>query len=537
MAGKPATLRIDVVAEASKASKVLEGLGVSLGLTLGNMAAAGAKALGEFAVDAVKTAGRVQELTIALHAVGKANGYTTASLDAAVKATKGMGIETATATGLVTNLARANLDVSKAANLARVAQDAAVLSGKNSSETLETLTAAIQTGNTQLLRSAGLTTTASEAYAAFAKETGKAASKLSSTEKQQAILNAVLREGAQIQGVYEAAMGSGSKQIRSFERIVTELKEEVGGALLPVFDSAVTVAYSLAKTFGAMFAEGGALRGVLDTLATLAGQLGDALGDAFAEGGALSGVLSTVATVAGQLGRVFASSLLPLLADLFRQVAGTAGQLAAALRPALAAVMAAVRDVLPPVLALVSSLVSALMPSVQVIAGFLGSSLVPAFARLVTALAPLLSVVATLVGSLVKALAPALEGILRLLVPVADVILRVVVVAVEKLAQVAAWVVDKLRPLLDVLGKLSSLVGKVGGALGSLGRGFALPAAGPSYGAGFAMPALAYAAPRGRDVSTSSTVINMSGVVDPVSTARALRRLLALDDARMGRRP
>ena len=106
----------------------------------------------------------------------------------------------------VAKMATAELDLSKAVDLARVAQGAAVVTGQNSSDVFAKLVQGIATGQTILLHHQGIMVNLEDAYKAYAKQLGVTKDLLTETDKRQAALNAVLDFGARYAGVYEAAM-------------------------------------------------------------------------------------------------------------------------------------------------------------------------------------------------------------------------------------------------------------------------------------------------------------------------------------------
>jgi hypothetical protein len=173
---------------------------------LGGIIGTGAFAAFKFGKASFDAAARVSELDVAITAVGKSTKLGGDTIRAAVKDIAKMGIEMGSAQQMALEFAQGNLDLKQAADVARVAQDLAVISQKNSTDQAMLLTRAIKTGNTMLLRGAGITRMASEGYASYAKELRKSQNDLTATERQQAIINLIMEEGTKVVGVYEAAM-------------------------------------------------------------------------------------------------------------------------------------------------------------------------------------------------------------------------------------------------------------------------------------------------------------------------------------------
>ena len=165
---------------------------------LGGVIGAGSFAAFKFGKSSFDAAARVSELKVAIDAVGKSTHLGAFAINKAAKAIAHMGIEMASAQEMALEFAQGNLDMAQAANIARTAQDLAVISQKNSTDEAMLLTRAIKTGNTMLLRGAGITRMASEGYASYAKELHKSQNDLTATERQQAIINLIMEEGVKV---------------------------------------------------------------------------------------------------------------------------------------------------------------------------------------------------------------------------------------------------------------------------------------------------------------------------------------------------
>lgn len=186
------------------------------------------------------TAARTQELGIVLTSVGRNIGKTADDMAEFEAGVKSMGITTQAARQSLIQMAQANIDLAHATDLARLAQDAAVIAGLDSSQAFQTLITGIQRGSLIVLRTMGLTVSWENAYKDFAKTLGKTQSELTLQEKLTARIGEVMRAGANIAGTYEAAMGSAGKQMRSMARYTEELQNELGEHLLPVMGAAVS---------------------------------------------------------------------------------------------------------------------------------------------------------------------------------------------------------------------------------------------------------------------------------------------------------
>jgi uncharacterized cupredoxin-like copper-binding protein len=188
-----------------------------------------------FIKDLADTAARAEVLATVLHVVGFNAGYSVDQLDKADRQIQALGITATASRQALTQFIQAQLDLTKAPELARAAQDAAVILGVNSSEAFSRLVTAVQTSNTLMLRHMGIIVQAEGSYSKYAAAIGKTAGQLTTEERHQAFLNATLEEAKKIQGSYEAAMGDVGKQLTSLDRLTENLKESLGKNLLPAY--------------------------------------------------------------------------------------------------------------------------------------------------------------------------------------------------------------------------------------------------------------------------------------------------------------
>lgn len=220
---------------------------------LGAVSAVAATAFIGFGVKAFNAAARVDELDIALQAVGSSSGLGYEKLNETAYAVKALGIETAVAQQSVLTLVQQNVDLAYATDLARAAQDLAVISQRNSTDVFNSMTMAIQTQNAQALRGIGVNTTSSQAFAEYAKTLGKSAKDLTQVEQKQAIVNAILKDAATYANVYTLAMTKPGKVLRSFPRLFNDMQVAIGDALLKGFGPLIYQVYEFTKKIdGAM---------------------------------------------------------------------------------------------------------------------------------------------------------------------------------------------------------------------------------------------------------------------------------------------
>lgn len=201
----------------------------------------------EMAKNAVLSAARVETLGVVLGEVGKHTIYSNQQINQFVAGLQKTGITMEESRASIVKLIQANVDLSMSSDLARIAQNAAVVANINSSEAFEKMTTGIATGQTVLLHHLGLMTNFEEAYKKTAESLGKSKDQLTEQEKSMARANEVVRAGASIQGAYEAAMSTAGKQLQSMTRYIKDFLVELGSPFLPEFTRGVKAATDALK--------------------------------------------------------------------------------------------------------------------------------------------------------------------------------------------------------------------------------------------------------------------------------------------------
>ena len=216
---------------------------------LGGLAAAASIALIGFGVKSFRAAAQVEELDIALQAIGKSSRYGYIQLAETVAQIREVGITSAAAQRAVIKLAQSNVDLADAQKLATVAQNLSVTASVNSADALQSLIFAITTGQTRMLRQIGITAGATEAYAIYARTIGKSANELTMAERRQAVLNLVLKEGTKVTGAYALAMQSPSKALKEMSDVTNDLQVAVGKRLLNSFSKVIMATFLMYRRF------------------------------------------------------------------------------------------------------------------------------------------------------------------------------------------------------------------------------------------------------------------------------------------------
>jgi phage-related protein len=238
--------------EASKSAENFQGAASKLNsslVALGGVAAGVSVSLIVFATKSFKAAAEVQELDIALQAIGQSTRYGYTQLALIVEEIEKVGITSAAARRAVIKLAQSNVDLGAASELATVAQNLSVTASVNAADALQTLIFAITTGQTRMLRQIGITTGATEAFAIYGRTIGKSASELNMAERRQAVLNFILKEGTKVTGAYALAMQSPSKALKEMSDVTNKLQVAVGKRLLDAFSKVILATFSLYTKF------------------------------------------------------------------------------------------------------------------------------------------------------------------------------------------------------------------------------------------------------------------------------------------------
>lgn len=242
----------------SKLQSALTGIGIASGAAIAGLIA--------FGVKSFKAAAEVERLDLALEAVGASSGKGYEALKSASDGMRALGINAAAAQKTTLKFAQSNIDLSQATLLAKTAQDLSVASSMTAEEALQSITFAVTTGNTRVLRQIGITTGASDAYQRYANTIGKAAKDLTMAERRQAVVNLVMKEGTKAAGAYALAMESPAKLITMFADLHDDLQVTMGAVLVKGFGPIIKSAFKFEKTIIASIESGGKLSVILEAI-------------------------------------------------------------------------------------------------------------------------------------------------------------------------------------------------------------------------------------------------------------------------------
>lgn len=196
--------------------------------------------VGQFIKESTLLSSRYGELGIVMEVVGRNAGYSKGQLDELEASLKKTGISAIESRNNIARMISANIDLSKATDLARLAQDSAVVGGINSSEAFERLVRGIQSAEVETLRNIGINVNFQKSYDQLAKSIGKTTDDLTEQEKVQARVNGTLAAAPNLAGAYAASLDNAGKQLRSSTRYLEDLQVQLGETFQPGFEAGVT---------------------------------------------------------------------------------------------------------------------------------------------------------------------------------------------------------------------------------------------------------------------------------------------------------
>src|SRR5579884_655393 len=237
------SMETSAVKTARGAAQGIDGMTAAMvkGATAGNLLADAIKSAlawaKEFTVGSVMMAAQNAKSEASLKALANAHGVGAAAAARQVAAIEEIGFEYTDAAHAVQRLIVADLELAKAPGLAKLAKDAAAVQNITAGEALESIVMAIESGASRGLRTLGL-------FVDFQKEAqiaqlrmGRA---LTEVEEKQIRLNAVMREGAKIQGAHAAASQTAEGQLGALRREFNNLLEDIGAKFQDDFKALIS---------------------------------------------------------------------------------------------------------------------------------------------------------------------------------------------------------------------------------------------------------------------------------------------------------
>jgi len=193
--------------------------------------------------NATLLAARTETLGVVTKVLGENAGLTEKEIRKLERSIEDQGITLQKSRQAIAMMIQGNVDLAHSTDLARLAQDTAVIANLNSSEAFQQLIYVLQTGNVRMARTLGLNVQFGKAQQELAETLGKTTAELTEQEIMQARTNAVMEAGSRIAGTYDAAMETAGKTLLSMERQIETLQESLGNAFLPALEAVVSEVY------------------------------------------------------------------------------------------------------------------------------------------------------------------------------------------------------------------------------------------------------------------------------------------------------
>ncbi len=239
-------------------------------------AAAATVALGALkgAADLTMAGASAQQTRGAFDQLAKAAGTTGAALMTALRSASGGEIS-----DLNLQLAANKANLLGVANsaeqfsvLMEIARDRAQKMGITTTQAFDNLVTGLGRGSALILDNLGIMVKESEVYNAYAASVGKSASALSDAEKKQALINAVLKDGAASIAATGGAIDSNAAAFARAGAVISNIGSAVGGALANVAAPAANAFADLAGAAdGSEASFGKAMAGAQTLISTMQG--------------------------------------------------------------------------------------------------------------------------------------------------------------------------------------------------------------------------------------------------------------------------
>jgi phage-related protein len=268
---KPMTGAIDGI------GKTFAGL-ATVGGVIAGVGVAAAGAFGALAVSVGMAAAEVNQMQMVTGLMAENAGWSAKMIDQQREALRSSGITAGGTEQALQALMAAELDVAAATDLSRLAQNLAVKTGQDSTQTFLGLVSGIERADAQMLKSAGITVDMASAQEALAAELGKSVGELTAAEKQQAAWNAVIEKSPVYDGLYEAAMEHPIKQLGSLKRLFNDIAVQLGQYFAPAISTVIAGFSDFVKQIIAAISEGGALEPMLAGIGNVFTWIGEQIG-------------------------------------------------------------------------------------------------------------------------------------------------------------------------------------------------------------------------------------------------------------------
>lgn len=227
------------VANARKKSNESLGESIAKGILFAEVTQKIISLVKQATVESALYAARTQQLNTVMDQLARVNGLSVTAVRQQADAVKAQGISTQESRETINKMIFAQLDLSKATELARLSQNAAKIAGISSSEALQGIIAGIVEQRVQILRTYGIQVSFEQALIRGAAALHKTKDTLTDYERANIALNEVLSKGPRIAGAYEVSLSTAAGQMQSLKRQVDEARNALGEGFLPILQKVV----------------------------------------------------------------------------------------------------------------------------------------------------------------------------------------------------------------------------------------------------------------------------------------------------------
>lgn len=201
-----------------------------------NKVAQGLKAV---TIESALYAARTEQLNTVMDQLARVNNLSVHAVRQQADAVKAQGITTQESREVISRMIFAQLDLTKATDLARLSQNAAKIAGISSSEALQGIINGIIEQRVQILRTYGIQVSFEQALIRGAAALHKTRQTLTDYERANIALNEVLSKGPRIAGAYEVSLTTAAGQMQSLKRYTDEAKNALGEGFLPILQKVI----------------------------------------------------------------------------------------------------------------------------------------------------------------------------------------------------------------------------------------------------------------------------------------------------------
>lgn len=256
--------------------------GVLSKLPIMQMALAGVSAVAvKLAINLGNFAEENERAGLSLDAIGRNAGYTSSELRQYEAQLRQANVGLGESREALKQMALAQMDLARADELARVAQDAAIAGNVSREKALQQLISSIESGKEATLRAIGIDVNYARAEQELAAQLGKTSAALTEQEKLQARVNEALSRGQEFAAGYGGELREVDDAMHAAKASMEDAKNALGQLFTPAMNAAAKLYYGTVSMVARALKETADymrwLFGDRDRAAVLTGQLQDSV--------------------------------------------------------------------------------------------------------------------------------------------------------------------------------------------------------------------------------------------------------------------